>query len=34
MQTLLVAAHHGSRNSNSEEFLDALRPGHCFQLRL
>ncbi|MGC9967600.1 MAG: DNA internalization-related competence protein ComEC/Rec2 [Syntrophobacteraceae bacterium] len=26
MQTLLVAAHHGSHNSNSEEFLDALRP--------
>ncbi len=24
--TLLVAAHHGSRYSNSEEFLDALRP--------
>ena len=26
MQTLLVGAHHGSRNSNSEEFLDALHP--------
>jgi competence protein ComEC len=26
MQTFLVAAHHGSRNSNSEEFLDALHP--------
>jgi competence protein ComEC len=26
MQTLLVAAHHGSRNSNSDEFLDALSP--------
>jgi competence protein ComEC len=26
MQTLLVAAHHGSKNSNSDEFLDALRP--------
>jgi competence protein ComEC len=26
MTTLLVAAHHGSRYSNSEEFLDALRP--------
>ncbi len=26
METLLVAAHHGSRNSNSEEFLDALHP--------
>jgi competence protein ComEC len=26
MLTLLVAAHHGSRYSNSEEFLDALRP--------
>ena len=26
MQTLLVAAHHGSRNSNSAEFLDALSP--------
>ncbi len=31
MQTLLVGAHHGSRYSSSEEFLDALRPrGHCF----
>ena len=26
MRTLLIAAHHGSRHSNSEEFLDALRP--------
>ncbi len=26
MSTLLVGAHHGSRYSNSEEFLDALRP--------
>ena len=26
MTTLLVAAHHGSRYWNSEEFLDALRP--------
>jgi len=25
-QTLLVAAHHGSKYSNSEEFLDALKP--------
>ena len=26
MRTLLIAGHHGSRYSNSEEFLDALRP--------
>jgi competence protein ComEC len=26
METFLVAAHHGSRYSNSEELLDALRP--------
>ena len=26
MKTLLVAAHHGSRNSNSEQFLDTLHP--------
>ncbi|MGC9194762.1 MAG: DNA internalization-related competence protein ComEC/Rec2 [Syntrophobacteraceae bacterium] len=26
MQTLLVAAHHGSSHSNCREFLDALRP--------
>ena len=25
-RTLLVGAHHGSRNSSCEEFLDALRP--------
>jgi competence protein ComEC len=25
-QTLLVAAHHGSKYSNSEEFLDSLKP--------
>jgi competence protein ComEC len=25
-QTLLVAAHHGSGKSNSDAFLDALRP--------
>jgi competence protein ComEC len=25
-QTLLVGAHHGSKYSNGEEFLDALRP--------
>ncbi len=25
MQTFLISAHHGSRYSNSEEFLDALR---------
>ena len=27
MRTLLVAGHHGSRYSSSEEFLDALHPG-------
>ena len=26
VQTFLISAHHGSRYSNSEEFLDALRP--------
>ena len=26
MRTLLVAGHHGSRYSSSEEFLDALHP--------
>jgi competence protein ComEC len=27
MTTLLIAGHHGSRYSSSEEFLDALHPG-------